>query len=259
MMAHDPIDPILNFGKHAGKRLSEVPADYIAWLAEQDIRKQPEVKAAAQAWLKAHPVVPARKREPGPAPRTYREASKLGWMAEKGYGNAKATLLAARDPDGFLVVTDEEDDEEYHRLLWISENGGVFDAHTGFSGMSYERVKAVLDRHPQIDGGEYLVEAAEEERRQEDEARRTLQFRSVDGKSRITLIVWSADAISVLIDGREMGEYKFREPNERERRSPQWRAAAAILEPLDHDGQRIGLLPERAKLVENKIAEVAKK
>ncbi len=255
-------DLILNFGKHAGKRLSQVPPDYISWLAEQDIRKQPEARAAAQAWLQEHPAVaqqPRRSQAPGPKPRTYREASKLGWMAQRNYGNAKATLLAARDQDGFLMVTDEEDDEEYYHLLWIAPDGRVCDARTGFAGLSYEQVKAVLARYPLVDGADYLVEAAEEERRQADEARRTLRFSSRDSKSHITLIVWSADVIDVLIDGHEMGEYCFREPSAQERRHPQWKQAAAVLEPLDHPGNPIGLTLERATLVENKIAEVAKK
>ncbi len=29
-------DPVLHFGKHRGKRLSEIPRDYLAWLADQE-------------------------------------------------------------------------------------------------------------------------------------------------------------------------------------------------------------------------------
>src|SRR5450755_2973757 len=139
-------DITLLFGKHAGKKLSEIAdRSYIEWLATQAIRKQPEASQAAQAFLKERPAAPSapkrRSKEPGPAPRTYREASRLSWMAGKGYGNAKETLLAARDEDGFFVVVDEEDDEEEYRLLVVFDSGAVHDASARFSCMSSAEVE----------------------------------------------------------------------------------------------------------------------
>jgi hypothetical protein len=260
-------DITLTFGKHNGKKLSEIPRDYVAWLAENAFKD--DVKKAAQAFLREQPGTESAPKsrshshEPGPAPRTYREASKLGWMAGKGYGNAKTTLLAARDKDGFLLVVDEEDDEEEYRLLVVLDSGAVHDASTGFSSMSYTQVEEVLARYPQIDKGDYLVKVAEREAQEADEARRRLVLQSQDGKHKIVLHIWSANTIDVTIDGREQGTYKFREPNEKERRHPQWKAAAAILEADDdaasgNPGARnIGLTPERKLLIEQKIHEVA--
>lgn len=47
-------DIILTFGKHTGKKLSEIPADYVTWLAEKAFNQ--DVKRAAQAWIAAHPL-----------------------------------------------------------------------------------------------------------------------------------------------------------------------------------------------------------
>lgn len=260
-------DITLTFGKYQGKKLSEIrDRSYLVWLAGQDIRKQPGAPKAAQEFLREHlsmePAEPQRSQVPGSAPRTYREASKLSWMAGKRYGNAKATLLAARDQDGFLVVIDEEDDDELYSLLWVSDNGMVYDVAVGFSSMSYAQVEAILARYPQVDKGDYLVDVAEREKKEADEARRRLVMRSQDGKHEIVLLIWGANTIDVTIDRCEQGLFKFREPNSQERRDPTWRAAAAILEPVDddpfgHPGARnIGLLPERKRLIEQKIQEV---
>lgn len=32
-----PTDPVMPFGKHKGKRLDQVPPDYLAWLVQQDM------------------------------------------------------------------------------------------------------------------------------------------------------------------------------------------------------------------------------
>jgi len=264
-------DITLTFGRFAGKKLSEIPdRSYIEWLAGQAIRKQPEARQAAQAFLDEHPaatepVKQSRSREPGPAPRTYREASRLSWMAGKGYGNAKATLLAARDKDGFLMVVDEEDDEEEHRLLAVFDSGEIHDASALFYAMAYEQVEAVLARYPRVDKDGYLLEVAEREDQEADEQRRSLVFPSQDGKHTVVLLIWDANSIDVVIDGRERGSYTFRSPTLEERNDPQWRAAATVLEAdLDGSGApgpsayNIGLTPERKLLVEQKIQEVAR-
>ncbi len=255
---------LLSFGKHRGKQLSEIPRDYVAWLAQQAY--QPEVRAAAARYLEEHPVAePATRqvgRQPGPAPRTYREVMKLSWMAGKKYGNARATLLAARDADGFLMVVDEEDDEEHAVLLVIADDGTAHDASYGFAALPYERVAAVLARYPQVDGGDYLAEAAEREAREADEARRRLVLSTSSGSAQVVLLIWDASTIEVEVDGRAWGLYRFRLLTEQERRDPVWHVAAAVLEPID-DGwsavtaRKIGLLPERRQLVEQKIAEVS--
>lgn len=259
-------DITLTFGKYQGKKLSEIrDRSYLVWLAGQDIHKQPEAPKAAQEFLREHPATvpaePRRSQSPGPTPGTYREASKLAWMAERRYGNAKVTLLAARDQNGFLAVIDEEDDEERYRLLYVSDNGTLHDASAGFSSMSYAQVEAVLARYPHVDSGDYLVEVAEREREEADEARRRLVLRSQDDKHEIVLLIWDRNNIDVMIDGRDQGLYTFRELNDKERHDPKWKAVAAILEPVDdawsHPGARnICLLPERRSVIEQKITEV---
>jgi hypothetical protein len=259
-------DITLTFGKYQGKKLSEIrDRSYIVWLAEQAIRKQPEAPRAAQEFLREHPMAghaePRRSQIPGPAPQTSREARKLSWMASKGYGNAKATLLAARDKDGFLAVVDEEDDDGLYSLLWVSDNGMVYDAAVGFSSMSYSQVEAILARYPQVAKGDYLVDVVEREKEDADEARRRLVLRSQDGKHEIVLLIWDAHNIDVTIDGCDQGLYRSRAPDEQEQRHPRWKAAAAILETVDDpfgnpEARKIGLLPERKRLIEQKIQEV---
>ncbi|GHP00933.1 hypothetical protein KSF_109800 [Reticulibacter mediterranei] len=260
-------DITLTFGPYRNKKLSEIPdRGYIEWLAHSTLHVQPEASEAARAFLEEHPAPPStqanRSRQPGLAPRTYQEASKLGWMAAKGYGNARATMLAARDKEGFLVVVDEEDDEEHYRLLSVFDNGAIEEASTHFSSMSYAQVEAVLARYPSVEKEHYLLEAAEREEMEADEARRSLFLQSLDGKHTLVLRVWSKNSIDVIIDGRENGSYRLRELNERERRHPQWSKAAAILEPnsddpFGHPGTRmIGLTPERKALLIQKIQEV---
>lgn len=263
------MDITLTFGKHNGKKLSEVPREYVEWMAE-NISK-PSIKQAAQAFLKEHsaPVNPTPKKEkvPGMSPRTYQEATKLGWMAERGYGNAKATLLAARDKDGFICVEDDNEFGEYacHLLLVVTDGGSVLDPHSNFTFMTYDQVEAVLKRYPQVDSDQFLVEAAENDREREDMKRRTITLKSQDGKHKIMLIIWSANTIDVSIDGIEQGEYRMRDLNEKEQRDPQWQVAAAVLEPdedspLCRPGSRnIGLTPERKALVEAKIQEISRK
>ena len=257
-------DITLTFGMHSGKKLSEINRSYVEWLAKQDIRKQPEAAKAAQEFLKANPVIPTTESAPktGQAPRTYEEASKLGWMAERGYGNAKATLLAARDKDGFIVVKDEDDEHLEYRLLSVSNNGAVLDASLGFLSMSYAQVEAVLARYPKVEKSQYLVKVAEREASEADEKRRRLVLKSQDGKHKIRLTVWSAESIDVVIDGNDQGSYKLRDLNDQEHNDPKWKAAAAILEadeddPLSFPGSRnIGLTAERKALIEQKIEEV---
>ncbi len=259
---------ILTFGKHSGKKLGDLPRDYIEWLAQQDIRKQPEVAREAQTFLKEHPATQAtkpRSQELGPRPLTYKEASKLGWMAGNRYGNARATMLAARDQDGLLCVINEDSEDEIddYRLLAVSDNGTISDA--SFYSQSYAEVETILKRYPRFDGTQILVEVAEREEMEADEKRRRLTFKSKDGKHTIRLTVWARESIDVTIDGRDQGSYLYREPNEEERRDPKWKAATAILESGTEDplgrasGNNIGLTAERKALVLQKIEEVAKK
>lgn len=260
------MDITLTFGKHNGKKLSEVPREYVQWMAE-NISK-PAIRQAAQDFLQAHPATSATKREkiPGLPPRTYKEASKLGWMAEKGYGNAKATLLAARDKDGFICVEDDDDFGDFagYVLVVVADDGRVLDASANFSSMTYEQIEAVLKRYPQVDSDQILVDAAEHDRMREDLKRRTLTLKSQDGRHTTTLIIWSATTIDVTIDGVEQGEYRIRALNEKERRDPEWKVATAVLEPdedspLGYGSRNIGLTPERKALVEAKIQEVSGK
>lgn len=254
-------DITLTFGKHNGKKLSEIPRSYVSWLAEKAL--QSDVKQAAQSFLEEHPGSPSRNRVAGFAPRTYQEASKLGWMAGKGYGNAKATLLAARDEHGFLVVEDEEDDSLEYCLLSVSDSGSVIDASAGFSSMSYEQVEEVLKRYPQVEASRYLVEVAEREEDEAEEARHRLILTSQDGKHTIVLLIWDAKNIEVTINGHEHGTYILRELTEKERRDPHWQAAIAALEPdvddpFGYPGSRaIGLTAARKAFIEQKIQEVS--
>ncbi len=252
-------DITLTFGKHSGKKLSEVPSDYLAWLTEQDIRKQPEAAQAAKAFLAEHPITPTTKRtqEPGHAPQTYQEASKFGWMAGKRYGNAKATMLAVRDQDGFLCVRDDEDTDDYvyWRLLEVLDNGEIMDAHFQTS----DQAKKVLARYPHIDSTPYLLEAQEWEEMEADHERRSLTFTSRDGRHTIRLTVWTREDIEVSIDGRDACHYLYRLSNDTERHDPKWKAAAGVLEHeyASEGADNIGLTAERNILVLQKIEEVA--
>lgn len=61
-------DPQLTFGKHAGKKLSECPRDYIHWLSDK--ATTPEIKQAAINFLKPKPTPPPTTRTDAPAPTT---------------------------------------------------------------------------------------------------------------------------------------------------------------------------------------------
>jgi hypothetical protein len=255
-------DSIIDFGKkYRGKRLSEVPPDYIRWLAEKAY--SPRIKAIAQAWIKEHPALSKRSQIPEPAPRTRREAEKLSWMADRNYGNAKATLLAARDERGFLCIyVDEAEDEEYeYCLLTVSDDGHVSDAMASFESITYAQVQEILSHYPRIDGSIYLVEVAEMERMEREDAAQRLAFTSKNGRHTVTLHIYRRDEIEVEIDGRDMFpvRYQFRMLTEEERRDPQWEDAVAVLEPSEEGAQLIGLSEERRTLVEQKIQEQEKK
>lgn len=45
-------DPVVTFGKHNGKHFSEIPIDYIEWLAKN--AQKPDMKEAANKWVATH-------------------------------------------------------------------------------------------------------------------------------------------------------------------------------------------------------------
>lgn len=123
------MDITLNFGKHAGKHLSEIPLSYVEWLSEQDsIRKQPEAVKAAKAFLAEQVAQGRRPERKYAAPRTVDEAKKYSWMithVESEYLQRQAKLanLEKRDPDGFICVFDGDDEHDVWDLLMIHEDG----------------------------------------------------------------------------------------------------------------------------------------
>lgn len=119
-------DVTLSFGKHRGKKLSEVPVDYLRWLAEQPtILGKRDVPQAAQAYLASLPTSVANVTRYS-KPTTEEEASRRAWMASKGNKEAARTLLAARNAEGFIPV-DFEDSDGGLGFFFVQENG-----HGGF-------------------------------------------------------------------------------------------------------------------------------
>lgn len=251
-------DTRINFGKHKGKRLSEIPLDYVQWLAKKSFDQ--EIRQAAHAYLERHPAPARRVAQPGPPPRTLREARKLGWMAGRGYGNARVTLLAARDTHGLLCVCDEdfEDEDEMYCLVTISDEGRVMDPMAVLSEMRYEAVKVLLAQYPHLDPDRYLIEIAEREREQAELDARSVTLISKNGAHTIVLHIYGSEAINVTIDGEDQYplNYLYRLLTNEELLDPRWDDAEAALVPDEAYGQWIGLSAERRALVEQKIREV---
>jgi hypothetical protein len=123
-------DIVLTFGKHRDKKLSQVPTDYVRWLAEQaTICGRTDIPQAARAYLASLPPEVANALHYS-IPRTAEEAEKLAWMAGKGNKEAARTLLAARNEDGFIPVDFEDADGE-EGFFYVYEHGaGGFFAGT---------------------------------------------------------------------------------------------------------------------------------
>lgn len=143
-------DSTLNFGKHAGKRLSEIPLSYVEWLSEQEsIRKQPEVVEVAKKFLAEQAAQGKKPERKYQAPRTKQEAEKYSWMITHILDNdylvrqARLANLENRDEEGFLVVFDGDDKHEYYEILYVRDDGTC--DYAGFE--SEEQLRRVLKKH----------------------------------------------------------------------------------------------------------------
>ncbi|CAJ2501131.1 Uu.00g039840.m01.CDS01 [Anthostomella pinea] len=100
----------LTFGKHAGKRLEEVPDDYIAWLkAGEMINTNAALKAAVQEWDTIPRVYHLcfgkyKGRTLDEVPPTY-----LNWLhdfgAEEGHDDLRQALKAQKEQNAALQVS----------------------------------------------------------------------------------------------------------------------------------------------------------
>lgn len=183
-------DITLTFGKHSGKKLSEVPTSYIQWLSEQaTICGKRDIPQAAKAYLASLPgeVINATRYS---KPTTEEEASKLAWMAGKGNKEAARTLMAARNADGYIPVDFEDADGELGFYF-------VFDGGTGgyFAG-----TQADIDERARDEEEEAKAEA-------EREAHPDLEWASQSGE---TIKVWAEYredediAVLVLLKGQKV-------------------------------------------------------
>ena len=237
------MEELLPFGKHKGKGLSAVPRNYVHWLSQQTFSAHWEREA--RAFLLRNPIKNATP------PRTLQEASKLGWMAERNYSDARERLLACRDDEQLLVVVDEDSDDERNVLIRVSDNGTVTEANF-FWCTSVEQARTLLARYP-VDPQPYLEDVEEHLNALREDAARTLRFDNP--KHTVELCIWGKDTIDVTVDGVEYGVYHYRlcTPDD-----PPYGNAVALLEPDEDLGgyQVIGLTAERNTLFEEKLKEL---
>ncbi len=121
------MDIVLNFGKHKGSKLSQVPVEYVRWLSEQStICGKHDIPQAAKVYLASLPKAVADALRYS-KPTTEEEASKLAWMASKGNKEAARTLLASRNEQGYISVDFEDaDGEEGFFFVFEGGTGGYF-------------------------------------------------------------------------------------------------------------------------------------
>ena len=202
--------------------------------------------------------------QPGHAPRTLEEADELSWMAERNYGNARVTMLAARDKDGFLDVIEQDDqsDVDRHLLLYVTNDGRALDASIGFVDMTAIQIDEILQRYPDINKEWYLSEAAKEREENAERQKRSVSFVSRNKIHTVTCIVYTRDEIIVILDNDEEQEhpYSLRAPTEEEKQNPQLNGIVAVLVPREDVFERsvrpIYLSQERNDLIEQKIEEI---
>lgn len=132
-------DITLNFGKHKGKKLSQVPTDYVRWLSEQGtICGKKDIPQAAKEFIASLPKEVANATRYS-KPTTAEEAEKLVWMAGKGNKEAARTMQAARGKDGFFPVDFEDSDGEIG-YFFVSESG-TFGYYAGTQADIDERAR----------------------------------------------------------------------------------------------------------------------
>jgi hypothetical protein len=122
-------DILLPRGRHANKKLEEVPRDYLEWLSTlKDFDGHADIPDAAKALLATMPQRPLRYS----IPRFIEDAEKLVWMAGKGNREARRTMLAARGEDGCFEVWDYDD---YLSVVRVHDDG------TGYVAGSREQIE----------------------------------------------------------------------------------------------------------------------
>lgn len=151
------IDITLTFGKHNGKKLSQVPTDYVRWLSEQStICGKGDIPQAAKSFLATLPPEVANATRYS-KPRTAEEAEKLSWMASKGNKEAARTLLAARNADGYILVDFEEaDGEEGFFEVWDNGCGRFVGSQADIDEAKREaeedaKAEAYRNAHPDLE------------------------------------------------------------------------------------------------------------
>jgi hypothetical protein len=121
-------DIFLKRGKHAEKRLKDVPQDYLEWLSTlKEFDGTPAIPQEAKELLATMPQRPLRYS----IPRFVEEAEKLAWMAGKGNREARRTMLAARGEDNCFDVWGEDDD---NHVFFVHDDG------TGYIAGSREEI-----------------------------------------------------------------------------------------------------------------------
>ncbi len=225
-------DMTLTFGKHNGKKLSEVPASYVQWLSEQPtICGKRDIPQAAKAYLASLPSEIANATRYS-KPTTEEEASKLAWMAGKGNKEAARTLLAARNADGYISVDFEDADGEE----------GFFYVFEGGTGGFFAGTQADIDERAREEEEEAREEA-------EREAHPDLEWVSQSGE---TIKVWAEDredeeiVVTVLLKGQKVqGLLRDVPPNQRS-----WAKINGIVAVIGTRLGNVGLTAERKAAIE---------
>jgi hypothetical protein len=192
------LDITLIFGKHHGKKFSQIPIEYVHWLSAQaTICGGTEIPQAAKAYLATLPPEVANALRYS-IPRTAEEAEKLAWMAGKGNTESARTLLAARNQQGYISVDFEDADGE-EGFFYVYEHG---------TGGFFAGTQADIDEDAREDEENAKAQA-------ERDAHPTLEWISQSGE---TIKVWEEyfdgddQFVTVLVHGQKVEGFVMNVP-----------------------------------------------